>query len=856
MKRLGLVFLFLLLCPFCYGRIISVDDDAPADFSTIQAAINAASNGDIVLVSDGTYTGLGNRDIDFNGKAITVRSEFGPEGCIIDCEKAGQGFYFHSGENAESVLDGFTIIDGYVETGSGGAILLSDSSGTITNCVFESNFARQGGAIACENSSATITNCVFRSNSAGIQSMHSEEAGLGGAIYCIGEYSSPAINSNIFVGNTADGYMNTFPPVGSFAIGGNGSAIACAGSSAIISNNLIAGNTCTSYGSIHCGFGDVTIINNTIVNNHTKNQLGVGGIVIGGGNSTIINCIVRGNTYDIMIAISVGEPDATHVNRYNNVQKYAGEFIPGEGTIDIDPMFADEANSDFHLLVDSPCINTGDPAFIPISDELDIDGDPRIIGGRVDIGADEFSENRIPVAHAGPDQTMSVIPALISLDGSASYDLNGNVMAYRWRQIAGPLVDLSDANAVQPTFAPSGLGIYAFELVVSDGVSSSFPDAVGIVIGNHAPIADAGPDRYAGPELVLDGTGSYDPDGYGVLTYDWQQVSGPAAEIVDGQTPAPTISFTQTEDIQQCRFELLVSDGDSTSVPDSVSVIIVPVFGTDPLAQTNPPFDASKPTIFGFGGGYNCDHGVEYRFSYKTAFWHQEANIITTGGDWYSSRYEDYGDMLIVFLSARAPDYKQAIQTNGFSAGNGPAIDVANYINLTYADRRYAVNRVTLLDAACGDYPARVRTFLDSSVDGEQCWVDNYMATHGPLCSGALNVRFPTVPPGESWDEWWGRYHWVPRNWYEKSSDPAEWVNGDIFNGGITAGAYVSVAGAAKNLQLGPDSSAYYFEWSGEYPDDGSDGVADTLLFFDEPSYPGRLPEPVILVEPNIDDIE
>ena len=62
-----------------------------------------------VIVADGVYTGTGNRDIDFLGKAITVRSENGPNNCVIDCNGEGRGFEFRSGEDANSVLAGFTI---------------------------------------------------------------------------------------------------------------------------------------------------------------------------------------------------------------------------------------------------------------------------------------------------------------------------------------------------------------------------------------------------------------------------------------------------------------------------------------------------------------------------------------------------------------------------------------------------------------------------------------------------------------------------------------------------------------------------------------------------------------------------
>ena len=78
------VFVSTRVCTAVAVRIIYVDDDGPADFNSIQAAINDSNDGDTVIVADGTYTGPGNRDIDFLGKAITVRSENGPEHPNLD----------------------------------------------------------------------------------------------------------------------------------------------------------------------------------------------------------------------------------------------------------------------------------------------------------------------------------------------------------------------------------------------------------------------------------------------------------------------------------------------------------------------------------------------------------------------------------------------------------------------------------------------------------------------------------------------------------------------------------------------------------------------------------------------------
>ena len=114
MQRVFAVWLCLTLGVACRADIITVDDDGPADYTTIQAAIDASNNGDIVVVCPGTYTGGGNRDIDFAGKAITVRSTDPQDqavvaATIIDFKYQGRGFYFVTSEGANSVLDGLTI---------------------------------------------------------------------------------------------------------------------------------------------------------------------------------------------------------------------------------------------------------------------------------------------------------------------------------------------------------------------------------------------------------------------------------------------------------------------------------------------------------------------------------------------------------------------------------------------------------------------------------------------------------------------------------------------------------------------------------------------------------------------------
>ncbi|MHC4532656.1 MAG: right-handed parallel beta-helix repeat-containing protein [Planctomycetota bacterium] len=371
------------------------------------------------------------------------------------------------------------------------------------------------------------------------------------------------------------------------------------------------------------------------------------------------------------------------------------------------------------------------------------------------------------------------------------------------------------------------------------------------------PVADAGLSRYAAQDpVVLDGTGSYDPDNSGLLSYTWRQIAGPSVVISDANTATPTISgFIQTDEIQECEFELIVSNSELTSLPDTVKVIIVPEFGADTLRLRNPPFDRNKPTLIYFGGG-DCVTGSG---SWGSAAWGEKANVInfptygpdpSVGG---ARTYYKYGDMIIVYLSAVAPYYKQPIQTIGWSTGGQPAIDVGIRLNLTYVDARYAVNRVTLLEAtqACrSNYSESVATYLASSVDGEQCWIDSYISTplglqrneYPGFHNSVLNVGFDKST--DSSINFWDR-HALALNWYRQSLMGTDMKR---FNNGVVTGAYWSVVGPGKNLQLAstPDVETYKFKWYGWI----SSGYMD---FFDEPNHPGRLPEPVKLVDTTTD---
>ena len=164
--------------------------EVPASQSTIQAGINVAANGDEVVVDPGVYF----ETINFSGKAITVRSvSANPSDTIINGNSVGSVVTCSSGEGVGSVLSGFTIAGG--SGTDGGGMYNKSSSPTVTNCVFDGNFAsRNGGGMYNEASSPAVTSCVFDGNSA---------SRAGGGMFNRFD-STPNVTNCTFIRNSVD----------------------------------------------------------------------------------------------------------------------------------------------------------------------------------------------------------------------------------------------------------------------------------------------------------------------------------------------------------------------------------------------------------------------------------------------------------------------------------------------------------------------------------------------------------------------------------------------------------------------------------------------------------------------------
>ena len=141
----------------------------PGDYPDIQAGIDASSAGDTVLVEHGTYTGAGNKNLDFFGKDIVLRSDDSELNVVIDCEESGRGFFFQSAVTAAAKIRGFTVRSGFPgEYEDGGGVNLGKSaSPTFTACTIEGNTTQLGGGIFCDSYAAPVfIGCSIKNNNA------------------------------------------------------------------------------------------------------------------------------------------------------------------------------------------------------------------------------------------------------------------------------------------------------------------------------------------------------------------------------------------------------------------------------------------------------------------------------------------------------------------------------------------------------------------------------------------------------------------------------------------------------------------------------------------------------------------
>ncbi len=237
----------LVSAPTAIPATLTILPDGTGDYPTIQAAIDAAQNGDEIVLGSGVFGGDGNRNLSLRGKTLTLRSASDdPLDCTIDPAAGGGGshraFLFDSGEGPDAIVRGVTVQGGDAQDGGALAFTLG-ASPTIRNCVFQSNAgSRFGGAVYCQaDCSPSFESCVFVDNHAGF---------FGGACYADVGATLTLLDCTL-AGNSA----------------GSGGGVFCRDADAVVTGCTFHANACDGAASgIYCdGTGDLTMERTLIV---------------------------------------------------------------------------------------------------------------------------------------------------------------------------------------------------------------------------------------------------------------------------------------------------------------------------------------------------------------------------------------------------------------------------------------------------------------------------------------------------------------------------------------------------------------------------------------------------------------
>ena len=427
--------------------------NVPGSVATIQGAIDIARVGDTILVDRGIYY----ENIDYLGKEIVLISSHGPEMTTIDGSSNGPVVLMMNGESPAATLEGFSIQHGTgfqntpTTTFGGGICIRYDSSPTIRDCIVRDNMVigieASGGGIGVSTGSTSLIEDVI---------LEGNNAYHGGGLY--GYFASPTIRNVIARNNLATGsgggmgFHSSRPILHKLLIYDNATANGGGGglwfhldSYAVVNQVTVVGNNAGSENIAGGGFlmtsSDTVYIANSIFRENTPNQIGsyVTAIytpgLIGMANSDI-----EGGSWNLDLADQ--------------------ELLFYMDNIDEDPLFVDEANTDFNLLEDSPCVNTGTACLLGFLDTLLWMPDSCYCGSAPDMGAFESVFGMVPVmTHPQRPARVALLPPYPNPFNQSTI-INFQVDMERVATVT--IYDLYGHQILSPQLQPARVGLNRF----------------------------------------------------------------------------------------------------------------------------------------------------------------------------------------------------------------------------------------------------------------------------------------------------------------------------------------------------------------------------------------------------------
>ncbi|MFL6350251.1 MAG: OmpL47-type beta-barrel domain-containing protein [Bryobacteraceae bacterium] len=499
-----------------FGSILHVPTEQP----TIQAAINAAVNGDTVLIAPGTYF----ENINFSGKAITVTSEQGPAVTIIDGGSLGPVATFANSETTQSVLSGLTLQHGqgtFAAGYGGGGIHIANASPTISGNVITNNTAGSfGGGIFVQSGSPIIKKNTITNNG----QIPGSSGGVGGGIYIAGTGSAQVIGNTISNNQQAQGFGGAIginaasPTIQNNFISANssysqgGAIYVINTSSPLIVQNLIVGNSAGTGGGVYWSIPSGSapfLLSNTVSNNSALTQ---GSAVYVSGflsSSELIDNIIVSAVGTSTLYCDPSYSATPPIVKANDIFASSGTAYVGScsslggknGNLSLDPEFREPASTDYHLLTGSPAIDAGisDPALIP----TDFDGNVRVQDGDgngtlvVDMGA--YEAPGIDVAP--PFTTASVNPppnasgwskTNVAVALTATDNAGGTGVKQIDYTMSGMGPQVVTGNSANLTFSAEGIATLTYGAVDNAG-NLETPKSLAIKIDKTAPVISGMP---------------------------------------------------------------------------------------------------------------------------------------------------------------------------------------------------------------------------------------------------------------------------------------------------------------------------------------------------------------------------
>ncbi len=522
--------------------------DVPAQYPTIQAALDAAAAGDTIVVQPGTYA----EALVFPSFDVTLTAPGGPDVTVVDA--TGLGTSAVTIPNVESTP---ALVEGFNVTGGVGTLVGSERWG--------------GGVLLCGGGRATLRDCRITGNSALVGYGGGISVGCGGGLGGKLTLEDCEVSGNVASsggGLSASFFLLEAPTLvrcaitGNQAVNGQGGGLYVVGSGDM-QDCLVADNSALGGGGMYVYLGSFSFTRSTFQGNSavyggglvvSSSSPGVGGLTFIGNSASssggavslssscdclycwpilVANCLFIGNTtagapysiatwqcstsaafvrnctfigetaadgnYEGCILRDVPAPPLNATLAYCDVE---GGW-PGDGNFDADPLFANPALGDYHLLPASPCRNSGspNPFFAP---QLDFEGDPRVLEGRIDVGMDEFADDCN--GNAVPDWQELEAGTLLDCDDNGLPDVcepwvdcNGNGVGDACDLASGASSDC-DGSGVPDECEP-----------LTDCNGNGLPDACDIESGFSTDCNGNGQPDECEPLADCDGNGVFDP---------------------------------------------------------------------------------------------------------------------------------------------------------------------------------------------------------------------------------------------------------------------------------------------------------------------------------------------------------